>query len=216
MKINEKHLCDFAVGKAHVDKEGFLNKRGEVNRAYQRRWFVLKGNLLFYFDRPSDREPVGVVILDNCSVSPIEADEDYAFQLSFTGSGVRTYVLSASSQEEMEEWLLALTCANYDYVRSAVLQLQRQLDEINSARVSSDSRLGNPTPTWDHGRVLEEATAVSATLTDSDFSANSLLVDLSETPVGARRPRTFEEMHHDFGLLIQQNKALACSSNVPH
>jgi hypothetical protein len=33
------------------DKEGWLWKRGEVNKAFQKRYFVLKGNLLFYFEK---------------------------------------------------------------------------------------------------------------------------------------------------------------------
>jgi len=51
-----------------VDKEGWLCKRGELNKGYQKRWFVLKGNLLFYFDRKSDKEPLGVIILEGCSI----------------------------------------------------------------------------------------------------------------------------------------------------
>lgn len=80
MKINEKTLLTFANSKP-VDKEGYLMKRGEgekkiymenskistlidsktsqqpnnlfptVNKAFQKRWFVLKGNLLFYFEK---------------------------------------------------------------------------------------------------------------------------------------------------------------------
>lgn len=51
-----------------VDLEGWLNKRGEVNKSWQRRWFVLKGNLLFYFERKGDREPLGMIILEGCTV----------------------------------------------------------------------------------------------------------------------------------------------------
>lgn len=68
MKINEKNLCAFAVSATPVDKEGYLNKRGEVNRTFQRRYFVLKGNLLFYFEKKGDKEPVGVIILEGCTI----------------------------------------------------------------------------------------------------------------------------------------------------
>lgn len=67
MKINEKNLCMFATTPP-VDLEGWLNKRGEINKSWQRRWFVLKGNLLFYFERKGDREPLGMVILEGCTV----------------------------------------------------------------------------------------------------------------------------------------------------
>lgn len=51
-----------------VDLEGWLLKRGEVNKSYQRRYFVLKGNLLFYFEKKGDREPIGVIILEGCTI----------------------------------------------------------------------------------------------------------------------------------------------------
>lgn len=68
MKINEKNLSAYSTSTSPVDKEGWLCKRGELNKGYQKRWFVLKGNLLFYFDRKSDKEPLGVVILEGCSI----------------------------------------------------------------------------------------------------------------------------------------------------
>jgi len=98
MKINEKHLISFVSGSAAIDKQGFLNKRGELNKAFQRRWFVLKGNLLFYFERRTDAEPIGVIVIDGCSVELTENSDKYAFELAFSGSGTRTYVLAADSQ----------------------------------------------------------------------------------------------------------------------
>lgn len=67
MKINEKNLCMFATSPP-VDREGWLLKRGEVNKSWQRRYFVLKGNLLFYFEKKGDREPLGVIILEGCTI----------------------------------------------------------------------------------------------------------------------------------------------------
>ena len=40
----------------------------QVNKSFQRRWFVLKGNLLFYFEKKGDKEPIGVVILEGCTI----------------------------------------------------------------------------------------------------------------------------------------------------
>lgn len=68
MKINDKNLAAFATSATPVDREGWLHKRGEVNKGFQRRWFVLKGNLLFYFEKPGDKEPLGVVVLEGCTI----------------------------------------------------------------------------------------------------------------------------------------------------
>ena len=45
-------------------------------QAFQRRYFVLKGNLLFYFERRTDREPIGVVILEGCTIELAEEDHE--------------------------------------------------------------------------------------------------------------------------------------------
>ena len=67
MRINEKNLCMFSTSPP-FDFEGYLTKRGEVNKSWHRRYFVLKGNLLFYFEKRGDKEPIGVVILEGCTI----------------------------------------------------------------------------------------------------------------------------------------------------
>lgn len=67
MKINEKNLSVFAASQP-VDLDGYLTKRGEVNKSWQRRFFVLKGNLLFYFEKKGDREPLGLIVIEGCTI----------------------------------------------------------------------------------------------------------------------------------------------------
>uniref|UniRef100_A0A672Z499 PH domain-containing protein n=1 Tax=Sphaeramia orbicularis TaxID=375764 RepID=A0A672Z499_9TELE len=55
-----------------LNKTGFLFKKGERNTAYHRRWFVLKGNMLFYFEERDSREPIGVIVLEGCTVELCE------------------------------------------------------------------------------------------------------------------------------------------------
>lgn len=163
MKINEKTLLTFATSKP-VDKEGYLLKRGEgetfliktnkakislsrfdntdllvslpkVNKAFLRRWFVLKGNLLFYFERKGG-ELLGMIILEGCVIELAEAEaEKYCFNVNFLGN--RTYVLSAETQDQLESWMRALTCAGFDYMRLMISELQRQLDEIDKTSPQS-------------------------------------------------------------------------------
>ena len=103
MKINERTLIALSTSNAPSDKEGWLWKRGEVNRNFQKRYFVLKGNLLFYFDKKTDREPVGVVILEGCTIELAEEErEKFAFKVAFHGEGKRTYVLGTDSQVSYE------------------------------------------------------------------------------------------------------------------
>uniref|UniRef100_A0A8C1MJS3 PH domain-containing protein n=1 Tax=Cyprinus carpio TaxID=7962 RepID=A0A8C1MJS3_CYPCA len=55
---------------------GFLFKKGERNTAYHRRWFILKGNMLFYFEERESREPIGVIVLEGCTVELCESESE--------------------------------------------------------------------------------------------------------------------------------------------
>lgn len=140
MKINEKNLSTFAVTPP-VDQDGYLNKRGEVNKAWQRRWFVLKGNLLFYFEKRGDKEPLGVIILEGCTIELASEDEDggvdYSFKIIFHGEKDRSYLLAAETQTLMEKWMKSLTCAGYEYMKLMVAELQRQLEELEHNKTTA-------------------------------------------------------------------------------
>lgn len=60
-----------------------------------------------------------------------EGADQFCFQIVFHGINNRSYYLSAESQEQMEQWMKALTCAGYEYMKLMVSELQRQLDEID-------------------------------------------------------------------------------------
>lgn len=127
MKLNERSLAFYATCDAPVDNAGFLHKKGGRHAAYQRRWFVLRGNMLFYFEEPASREPVGVIVLEGCTVELVEAAEEFAFAVRFAGARTRTYVLAAESQAAMEGWVKALSRASFDYLRLVVRELEQQL-----------------------------------------------------------------------------------------
>lgn len=146
MKINEKNLCAFAVSATPIDKEGYLNKRGEVSKSFQKRYFVLKGNLLFYFEKKGDKEPIGVIILEGCTIELDEDEEQFSFKIEFHGTNNRCYVLGAESQESMEQWMKALACAGYDYMKLMVAELQRQLDDIEETPIPLAQAVGSPVP----------------------------------------------------------------------
>ncbi|XP_069668640.1 sesquipedalian-1-like [Periplaneta americana] len=143
MKINEKNLAAFASSATPVDREGWLVKRGEVNKGYQKRWFLLKGNLLFYFEKRGDKEPVGVIVLEGCTIELAEDEEQFGFKIVFHGTGNRSYTLGAESQESMEQWMKALACASYDYMKLMVAELQRQLDEMEECEAVTMSQNQN-------------------------------------------------------------------------
>ncbi|OXB84906.1 UNVERIFIED_CONTAM: hypothetical protein H355_016028 [Colinus virginianus] len=130
MKLNERSLVFYATCDSPADNAGFLYKRGERHTAYHRRWFVLKGNMLFYFEERESREPVGVIVLEGCTVELCDSAEEFAFAIRFNGTKARTYVLAADSQAAMEAWVKALSRASFDYMRLVVRELEKQLEEM--------------------------------------------------------------------------------------
>ena len=131
MKLNERLLAKFATDYSTSDREGFLLKKGEVNKGFQKRFFVLRGNLLFYFEKKQDREPVGVIILENCRIELCATETSmFAFQIVFEGVGTRKYVLAAETEEDMKSWMTKLTHAGHVCIRSMVNDLERRLAEL--------------------------------------------------------------------------------------
>lgn len=75
-----------------------------------------------------------------------EEGEQYCFQIMFHGPNNRTYYLSTESQSNMEQWMKALTCAGYDYMKLMVAELQRQLDEIEGCKEKTPEVTPLPAP----------------------------------------------------------------------
>ena len=228
MKVNDKHLIAFATGSAPVDKQGYMLKRGEVNKAFQKRWFVLKGNLLFYFERKGDKEPIGVIVLEGCTVELAENVDAFSFELVFPGSGCRTYVFATDTQESMEDWMKSITCAGYEYMKLMVAELQRHLDELNTNKV----KLSNPTQNTRTPVQADSSDPWSAMTPPSSRQASKLVdiappadeakprrynpFNVSDATVdlfgaqpfcaeeAAKCSRTFEEIHTEYGKYIEQ------------
>ncbi|XP_053313490.1 sesquipedalian-1 [Spea bombifrons] len=151
MKLNERNLLYYATCSSPVDKSGHLLKKGERNTAYHKRWFVLKGNMLFYYESDESKEPVGVIILEGCRVELCDSSVEYAFAIKFEHAKSRAYILAAENQGTMESWVKALTRANFEYLRLVVKELQKQLEEAQKspkpprkAMDGTDRKLLNP------------------------------------------------------------------------
>jgi len=210
MKINECTLAAFATSHidAPPDKEGWLWKKGEVNKAFQRRYFVLKGNLLFYFERKVDREPIGVIILEGCTIELAEDDQErFSFKINFHNGGgeqqkgSRVYHLGTECQDTMEEWMKLLACSSHDYMKLMVYELQQKLAELDAIDVTSS-------------RSCDFRENISRL----NSSRSSSALGLGTTPCGARK-NPFDDMtpFNPKGSaqtnLINQNQSSTCLPN---
>ncbi|KAK1794404.1 hypothetical protein P4O66_011281, partial [Electrophorus voltai] len=104
--------------------------QGEVNTSYQKRWFTLRGNLLFYRDRPGERVVIGVIVLEGCVAQLCESDEQFAFSLAFgsssAGESLRTYKFAAENQENQEAWVKAIHSAQHCFLSLLLQDLRQQ------------------------------------------------------------------------------------------
>ncbi|XP_030264591.1 sesquipedalian-1 [Sparus aurata] len=179
MKLHEKILTHYLSCTSPVDKEGYLYKKKARNATYQRRWFVLKANLLFYQERPGDRHLLGVIVLEGCAVRRPESDGQFGFSLVFEGPGLKTYRFAAGDRHTQESWVKALLSASHCYLSLLVRDLGRQYEEAKqqqgsgeSCHSSSVSALKSPTsfflpvqgPTAEvrEGRSLSASTVLQA------------------------------------------------------
>ncbi|XP_042323707.1 sesquipedalian-2 [Sceloporus undulatus] len=178
MKLNERSVAHYATCDSPADHTGFLCKRVERHHhhhhttSYQRRWFILKGNLLFYFEERESREPLGLIVLEGCTVELCEAAEEFAFAIRFDGTGGKAYVLVADCQIAMEAWVKALSRASFDYMRLVVKELEKQLEEARKSLVTHHKlpkkstsvrkrHLSNPAmvPVQEHPVILENGSS---------------------------------------------------------
>ncbi len=53
---------------------------------------MLKGNLLFYYEKRDDKEPIGVIVLEGCTIELSEMNDTntFTFELVFQGKFVIT------------------------------------------------------------------------------------------------------------------------------
>ncbi|RWS12109.1 sesquipedalian-1-like protein [Dinothrombium tinctorium] len=197
MKINEKTLIKYATNNRDIDKEGYLFKRGEINRSFQKRWCVLKGNLFYYFEKKGDKEPIGCIVLEGSRVEIAENETElFSFHIVFIGPGTRCYVLGTDTQENMESWMKALSCASHHYLKMIVAELQRQLDEINDhdrKRLMQQSLLANTTAAGVKPVRINPFDSDSSDL--MGFSQDA--VNCAQNNIFTRRP--FVEIHEQYG-----------------
>ncbi|XP_071492494.1 cytohesin-1-like [Diadema antillarum] len=125
-KIPEDDGNDLTHTFFNPDKEGWLMKQGGRYKTWKRRWFILTDNCLYYFEFTTDREPKGIIPLENLTVQEVEdKGKAHCFELNTTTKSVikaakthgdgrvvegrhTSYRMSATSEEEKKEWIHAL------------------------------------------------------------------------------------------------------------
>ncbi|XP_067421818.1 sesquipedalian-1-like [Emydura macquarii macquarii] len=139
MKLHETSVLGYSRSVVPPDRQGRLYKKSQRSSSYQPRWCELRGNLLFYWERQGDREPLGLIVLEGCTVELQEsATEPFTFEISYPQGplGHRAYKLAAEDQASMEGWVRVLSTASRDYLRALVTELEGQYWDTKALRAS--------------------------------------------------------------------------------
>ncbi|XP_072273125.1 sesquipedalian-1-like [Pyxicephalus adspersus] len=133
-----------------AQKEGYLLKKGSRHASYHRRWFLLCGNLLLYWERQGDPQPLGLILLEGSSVTLRNSKLEFAFSIC---SVSRVYKMAAESQKDLELWVRALLSANLGYTKALLGELRGQylgLTQSHTERTSKQAGAYAPEePEWE-------------------------------------------------------------------
>ncbi|XP_064478081.1 cytohesin-1-like isoform X2 [Ornithodoros turicata] len=125
-KIPEDDGNDLMHTFFNPDREGWLWKQGGRYKSWKRRWFILNDNCLYYFEYTTDKEPRGIIPLENVQVKEVQdRHKPHCFELYSVGSDLikacktdsegkvvegkhSVYRMSAATSEEKEQWIHCL------------------------------------------------------------------------------------------------------------
>ncbi|KFV16303.1 Rho GTPase-activating protein 25, partial [Tauraco erythrolophus] len=99
-------------------KIGWLKKQRSIVKNWQQRYFVLRGQQLYYYKDEDDAKPQGCLSLQGSTIKEVASNPEeggkFIFEIipGFSGdqnrTGQDTCVLMANSQSEMEEWVKSI------------------------------------------------------------------------------------------------------------
>ncbi|XP_059204016.1 cytohesin-2-like isoform X2 [Centropristis striata] len=125
-KIPEDDGNDLTLTFFNPDREGWLLKMGGRVKTWKRRWFILTDSCLYYFEYTTDKDPIGIIPLENLCVRKLQdTSKSYCLELyNPKGQKIKacktenkgrvvqgkhqSYKLSAASAEERDAWIEAI------------------------------------------------------------------------------------------------------------
>ncbi|XP_043471404.1 inositol polyphosphate-4-phosphatase type I A isoform X2 [Leptopilina heterotoma] len=129
-------------GNTHKTLRDFSCVTASTSKVSLERWCRLRGNLLFYFkSREQWSEPLGVIILEQCSVRVDQATNQIPYGFSIVFDGGLYQQLGANSSEDRDSWLQALQLASYDHMRSQLLSLRQRIEACSGHKYDTDIQM---------------------------------------------------------------------------
>ncbi|XP_040927878.1 cytohesin-4-like isoform X2 [Betta splendens] len=151
-KIPEDDGNDLTLTFFNPDREGWLLKMGGRIKTWKRRWFILTDSCLYYFEYTTDKDPIGIIPLENLCVRKLQdtgksnclelynpkGQKIKACKTENKGRVVQgkhqSYRLNAATAEERDNWIDAIRASiTKDPFYDLVTQRKRKVISNNSS-----------------------------------------------------------------------------------
>lgn len=119
---------------------GWLEKRSDWTRTWQKRYFVLAGDELQYFVSRTDANPKGTIKVCKAQARTSLAKGDCAFQLSAEG---KSYILACETAKDTTMWIDGLNRVGLAISNESKLEIIKAVFEEGSLgmRLAADTRI---------------------------------------------------------------------------
>lgn len=126
------------------DRQGWLWKQGGKYKTWKQRWFVLNDSVLYYFVNQTEKEPKGIIPLENTQLRELEdRGKPFCFELFLPNNQMvkacktqkdgkvitgrhTTYKVCATTALEKEEWMRAIRSCTSDNPFLGMLQARKR------------------------------------------------------------------------------------------
>lgn len=198
MKFNDREIIMKANEPADI--EGVLHYLRPQNNewsnwysapSFKERKFKLVANMLFYY-RIGEQEPLGVIILENAEVKSERPSNGvvFPFSIEFSDEQQHKYIFSCRCQEEVNNWVLKLKTASYEYWRTQLIILQKKIS-MRTGKEPATIYTGNQAAaerlSWVKKQVGAGKSTFQCHLNDSDnlqlnYNAATNMAVINKTP----------------------------------
>lgn len=127
-----------------TDKEGFLTKQGGKYKNWKKRWFILKGDTIYYFKTVKDNEQTGEIKLDGRCSATMDPPKKGKFYFSIK-TPTRTYFIFSDKEDIAKEWV--------DSISSAIANLNKPSEPVSPRKNNENNTTTTNTPPTEQDNV---------------------------------------------------------------
>eukprot|EP01090_Pellita_catalonica_P011783 TRINITY_DN2409_c0_g1_i1.p1 TRINITY_DN2409_c0_g1~~TRINITY_DN2409_c0_g1_i1.p1 ORF type:complete len:623 (-),score=121.70 TRINITY_DN2409_c0_g1_i1:67-1935(-) len=111
---------------------GWLHKKGRRRTNWKKRWFVLKGSSLYYYNKTTDNKPLGEIDLEACHVDDYKIREGSARPCNALLVEGRKLLFYAETDKHNISWYIRFVSKNAElaYIRKVTLSSQQPVMKL--------------------------------------------------------------------------------------